>query len=97
MVLGQRANKAGKEARAYMLTNASFFLVFLCYPSCSRKVFQYFITTTFDGDYGTFLAADMSINVADGSYQSMTAYALLMLLVWPFGVPIGVATLLWRH
>ena len=41
--------------------------------------------------------ADMSINVADGSYQSTTAYALLMLLVWPFGVPIGVATLLWRH
>jgi hypothetical protein len=95
--LGHRATKKGDEGRSYLLTQTAFFLIFLAYPSMSRKVFQYFITRPFDGDYGTFLAADLGINVADDAYQIMRPFSIMILFVWPFGVPMGVACLLWRN
>ena len=96
-LLGQRAVRRGYEAVGYLLTNGSVLVIFLVYPSVTMRIFQFFQIHTFDGDYGSFLVADYSVDVDGPLYKAMTPFAITMMAVWPFGVPFCIAILLWCH
>ena len=93
---GQRALVSGYEALGYVLFNGGFLLTFLCYPSITQTVFRFFQRQSFDGNYGTYLIADYSVDTNGDAYKTMTPYAISMVCVWPFGVPLIIAILLWR-
>ena len=97
LTLGVRARRRGREAQAYMLTNGGTILMFLLYPSITRNVFAFFQTQTFDGTYGTYLRADYSVRTTGDVYQTFTYFAVAMIFIWPLGVPLVVAVLLWRN
>ena len=88
--------RRGSEGLGYLLTNGGVVMVFLCYPSVTQTCFRFFQTYKFDGDYGTYLIADYSIDANGGAYQAITPFAIAMVCVWPFGVPLFIAFLLWR-
>lgn len=49
---------------------------------------------TFDGDYGSYLRVDYTISCDGMVYKGMYAFAVLMVLVIPVGVPVLYAVLL---
>lgn len=58
-----------------------------------------FMTDTFDEageDYVKVLRADRSIDTATGLYNGFFAYALVMVVVWPIGVPLLYSIMLYR-
>ena len=96
ILLGQSARRHGREALGYLLTNGGIVLVFMVYPSVTQQCFRFFQIHTFDGPYGRFLSADYSIDADGAAYKAMTPFAIAMVVVWPFGVPVIIAILLWR-
>lgn len=97
LLLGARlAHRRGVEGLSYLLFNGGVLVVFLVYPSVTQTVFAFFQTTTFDEGLGTYLTADLSVNVDSTAYISMRPYAIAMVAVWPFGVPLVISILLWR-
>lgn len=67
--------------------DACFTTLFLFYPSCSAITFQTFDCETFD-DGTRFLRGDYSINCDTTIHYFMEMYAILMIVIWPIGVPI---------
>ena len=62
----------------------------LILPAVSRRVFQSFRCDVFDNGNGpdvSLLAADHNIDCNGSDYGSITAYAALMVLLYPLGVP----------
>ena len=96
LVAGRRAARRGKEGTSYLLTNGGVLLIFLCYPGITQTVFKFFQVQTFDGEYGTYLMADYSIDANGAAYKAVTPYAVAMIFVWPFGVPFLIGVLLLR-
>ena len=94
--LGHRSLRRGNEGMGYGLFNFGVLLIFIFYPGVTQMCFRFFQTHPFDGDYGTFLIADYSVNVSGDAYQAMRPFAVAMVVVWPFGVPVMIAFLLWR-
>ena len=97
---GRWALRRGKEGLGYLLFNGGVVLTFLCYPAITRSVFRFFQRHQFDGTYGTFLSADYAIR-ADASpeawaYNATLPFAVIMIFVWPIGVPALILVLLWR-
>lgn len=98
LLLASRCMLRCKKDRAgSTLVNAGLAIIFFCYPSITQTVFRFFQTKTFAGQYGTFLVADMSIDVNSGAYTSLIPFAVLMVVVWPIGVPLVIAVLLLRR
>jgi len=97
LILGKRALHHGYEAIAYLLSNGGVLVVFLVYPSVTMRIFQFFQIHTFDGTYGRFLIADYSVDVDSVAYNALTPFVIAMMAVWPFGVPLGIAILMWRQ
>ena len=95
-LLGRSARRHSREALGYLLTNGGIVLIFMVYPSVTQQCFRFFQIHNFDGSYGRFLSADYSVNVEGAAYKAMTPFAIAMVAVWPFGVPITIAILLWR-
>ena len=105
VLAGRRATRRGNEALGYLLMNSGVLLVFMVYPSVTQYCFRFFQVKTFDdvGDTatfphvgGTYLIADYSVDADGGAYIAMTPFAAAMVCVWPFGVPLLIAILLWR-
>mmetsp|Transcript_76376 Transcript_76376/g.218732 ORF Transcript_76376/g.218732 Transcript_76376/m.218732 type:complete len:911 (-) Transcript_76376:125-2857(-) len=74
--------------------NIALFLqgIMLILPAVSRRVFQSFRCDVFDNGNGpdvSLLAADHNIDCNGSDYGSITAYAALMVLLYPLGVPIA--------
>ena len=93
---GRRALRQGRDARGHLLFNGGVLLVFLLYPPITQAVFKFYQVKEFADDYGSFLMADYAIDTSSDAYQSMRPFAALMVLVWPVGVPLIIAVLLWR-
>jgi hypothetical protein len=67
-----------------------FFIIFLMYPSCSSMTFMFFMREEYEepGEvYVDLMRADRSINRDEPVYQGFTAYALIMVAIYPIGVP----------
>ena len=86
---------------AEIASNMSFFLLFLFYPGSSSKIFQALFCQYFnaEGEDGQgFLRVDFGIDCASPLYVGfMFPYAIVMLFVYPVGVPFYYATLLFRN
>ena len=96
VILGRRALRRGNENTGYVLINSGVLLIFLCYPSITQTVFKFFQVQTFDGDYGTYLVADYSIDANGAAYKWVRPYAIAMIFVWPIGVPCIIMYLLFK-
>ncbi|CAN0280989.1 unnamed protein product, partial [Scytosiphon promiscuus] len=75
---------------------ALLLLTFLVYSSVSSVVFQTFACETLD-DGVEYLRADYRIYCTDTKHKVMEAYAGLMILVYPVGIPLLYAVLLYQH
>lgn len=83
-----------------MLSTLSFSLVVCIYPRCSSlQTFMYFMPETFNGDgedETSVMRADRSIDMSSSYYFAFLPYAIVMLFVYPFGVPCLYALILNR-
>lgn len=46
---------------------------------------------------GSYLWADYSVNCASNRYQSYVPYAAVMIVIYPIGIPVMYACLLWQQ
>ena len=94
---GQFADKDKRpklwNVRNHML-ELVFAVVFLFYPSCSAADFSAFSCEDFEGT--RYLKADYSIDCDSFKHQAMMIYGGFMIFVYPIGIPLGYACLLWR-
>lgn len=75
---------------------AAIYLAFLVYSPVSYRVFQTFACDELD-DGDAYLRADYSLSCSDRSHRWYAAYALVMVGVYPVGIPAVFAWLLRRH
>ena len=68
-----------------------FFLIFLLYPGCCFTAFSTFICSSLD-DGSRYLRRDPSIDCDAPTHSLMQSYAIIMIFVWPLGVPLLCAT-----
>jgi hypothetical protein len=74
-------------------------LTFMIYPACSTKIMQAFKCDT-DWDPGStvsFLQVDYSIDCNSPYNTTMETYAVVMIFIYPVGIPILYFILLYRH
>lgn len=71
-------------------------LTFLIYSSVSSTVFQTFACETLDDDV-EYLRADYRIHCTDAKHKSLEVYAGIMIAVYPLGIPLMYAVLLFRR
>ena len=69
-------------------------------PTASQAIFSYFVCDTLNeaGEDGMrFLRVDFQIDCNSAGYWLFMPYVIMMLLVYPIGVPILYMVLLYRH
>jgi hypothetical protein len=73
-------------------------LTFLLVPSTSTRVFKTFLCDRIeysDGDVRSYLYADLAISCTSNGYNRTRQLAIVMIAVWPVGIPLLYVTLLW--
>ena len=73
-------------------------LTFLVLPSTSTRIFRAFLCETFQYDDDTsrrYLYADLTLSCDSDEYESTKATAFAALVLWPVGMPLLYAVLLW--
>ena len=84
-----------------------FLLTYIVYPSCSTKVLNVWTCATYvvagdpdfdDDEYeeATYLLVDFSTDCNSFKYTAMQLYAGLMIPIYPIGIPLLYAVLLYR-
>ncbi|CAM9381315.1 unnamed protein product, partial [Laminaria digitata] len=76
--------------------SAVLFLMFLVFSSVSSTVFRMFACDSLD-DGGEYLRADYRILCTDAKHRALQVYAAIMIVVYPVGIPLLFAVLLYRH
>ncbi|CAM9199838.1 unnamed protein product, partial [Laminaria digitata] len=71
-------------------------LLFLVYSSVSSTVFRMFACDSVD-DGNNYLRADYRIMCTDAKHRALQVYAAIMIAVYPVGIPLLYAVLLYRH
>jgi len=71
-------------------------LTFLVYSSVSSVVFQMFACEKLD-DGGDYLRADYRIRCTDKKHQKLMVYAACMIVLYPVGIPVLYASVLFRN
>lgn len=87
--LAIKRNRASQEAirtvkRRHL--SMAIFVVFLIYSSVSHTIFQAFGCEQLDDDIW-YLRADYSLECGTSEYDTFMAYAIVMVLVYPIGIP----------
>ncbi|CAN0242647.1 unnamed protein product, partial [Scytosiphon promiscuus] len=93
---GAAGNAAAAEKIRHKHQTALLFLTFLVYSSVSSMVFQTFACETLD-DGIEYLRADYSIHCTDAKHVAFEVYAGIMILVYPVGIPLLYAILLYQR
>ena len=75
---------------------ALLLLTFLVYSSVSSMVFQTFACETLDDDI-EYLRADYRIHCTDAKHKAFEVYAGIMVFVYPLGIPLLYAALLFQR
>ena len=68
-------------------------IVYAVFPVSAATIFNTFMTEAFD-DGNKRLAYDLSFDITDHRYNPMVKYALVMVFVYPIGIPLLFATIL---
>lgn len=80
-----------------------FYLTYLVLPSVTTKIFEIFPCTDVDpdnessGEDNYYLTADMSISCTSDYYYRGVAFACVMIIVYPVGVPLLYFVLLYTN
>ena len=90
-----RSEAAMREVR-YKHMSTGLFVAFLVYSSVSFTVFQTFVCEDMD-DGRSYLRADYSLTCNTGTYAKYRAYAIVMVFVYPIGLPAIIAWWLIRN
>ncbi|CAM9790810.1 unnamed protein product [Scytosiphon promiscuus] len=93
---GAVSNTAVAEKIQHRHQTALLLLTFLVYSSVSSMVFQTFACETLD-DGVEYLRADYRIHCTDEKHKSFEVYAGFMIVVYPVGIPLLYAILLYQH
>jgi hypothetical protein len=80
-----------KHLQAFLL------LTFLVYSAVSSTVFQTFACDSTAGLGGSYLRADYSLACGTAQHTLYRMYAGVMVLLYPLGIPLVYARLLWSH
>lgn len=97
--IGKRRNISSESAMRVVRhkhQSAALYLALFVYSPVSYKVFQTFACDELD-DGGTYLRADYSLSCLTPRHGAYEVYALIMVWVYPVGVPAVFAWLLARH
>ncbi|KAJ8605816.1 hypothetical protein CTAYLR_000574, partial [Chrysophaeum taylorii] len=90
-----------KERAASMATYLLLLIFYVALPSCSSYTFRYFSCLNFDRGRGRdnlrVLAVSMDIRCTSPAYRGWLWFVVLMVIVWPIGVPLSIAVLLWSN
>jgi nitrate reductase NapE component len=78
-----------KHARAFLV------LTFLIFPITSTAVFQTFACDYLQGSGQSWLRADYSISCTSTAHRAYQAYGVVMVLVYPVGIPLLYTYILW--
>ena len=70
-------------------------------PICSAFTFRYFACSTYQDGNGrghvSILRIDPTIHCNRDTYKTWLPYVVCSLAIWPLGIPLLMATVLWRH
>jgi hypothetical protein len=82
--------KSSAAASALGVSNSLFgwalFFIFLLYPGCCSTAFSTFICSSLD-DGSRYLRRDADLDCDAPAHSLMQSYAIIMIFVWPLGVP----------
>jgi len=73
-------------------------VTFLLVPGTSTRIFKSFLCETFEfggGEVRRYLYADLTLRCESEEHEATRGTAFLMLAVWPVGIPLLYAWLLW--
>jgi hypothetical protein len=73
-----------------------FFIVMLLYPQISQSIFSMLRCRQLSGILSV-LEVDYSIQCTDARYLWFRLLAQILVVLWPVGIPCGLAWLLWRE
>ena len=100
----RKSDQDGRSLRASIGTGLSqvlplmLYLTFLVVPSTSTRIFKTFLCESIEhstNDIRRVLSADLSLSCNSDEYGKTRATAVAMLFVWPVGIPLLYAVLLW--
>lgn len=89
------SNEAIQSRVGNVHMSAVLLLTFLVYSSVSSAVFRMFACETLD-DGNSYLRADYRILCTDDKHRALQVYASVMIVVYPVGIPLFYAVLLYR-
>ena len=81
-----RHSRIGLQAAKSKHLSIALFIMFIVYSPVSFAIFQTFVCEKLDDDV-EYLRADYSLTCSTGIHAGMMAYAGLMILVYPVGIP----------
>jgi hypothetical protein len=85
-----------KEAITTRLVQVLLSIVFLLYPGICAKLFRLFKCTDYSGTF--YLDADLTVRCFEGKHAEYTRYGIVGMLVYAFGIPLGLFTVLfWQR
>lgn len=103
MLVTYRVAKKRNESSEYAIRrvrqkhpSAALVVMFVTYSSISLTVFQTFVCDTLDNNV-SYLRADYSLTCTTDRHRAFKAYAILMVFVYPIGVPAIFSTWLARN
>ena len=96
MLRNSTAGHVGHEKIRHKHQTALLLLTFFIYSSASSTVFQTFACETLD-DEVEYLRADYRIICTDAKHRAFELYAGIMIMVYPVGIPLLYAALLFQR
>jgi hypothetical protein len=93
----QTLSAAGKQARVIITQACTLLLTvsFVVFAGMSIKLFSYFTCVTLE-DGRRYLKADMRIDCNSAPYRAFIPYVVLGILVYPIGITVAYAGLLYK-
>jgi len=97
------ASSKGGGMSAFMsrLIYGLLLVLFFALPGCASYTLRYFQCLSFDAGTGEkewrVLAADLTVSCRSRIYRRWRPYAIVMIMVWPVGIPLCFGLVLWRH
>ena len=72
-------------------------LTFVVYISTCTEIFRFFKCDDFEDIGKSYLEFDYNVSCYDNRYESTRTFVLLMIVLWPVGIPVVYAASLFRH
>ncbi|GMH79530.1 hypothetical protein TL16_g08175 [Triparma laevis f. inornata] len=91
------SDKLTKKAIRNNCVEVFLAMTFLVFASVSKTIFDAFNCSSYGDDPEEYLFADMSIDCSDMNHKLAQKYACIMMLVYPLGIPLLYAVLLFQR